>query len=970
MKGINLKKIGAIVAGATILASSVAFAGGLKYQNTELVNENGEPLAKVVIGANSVASDGVVAALISNKMANEAYKSTTLTAEVVGEATCTGGAEAEGTCDIVEGSETVTLEVTVPGAGAEGVHSFTTAIGDYVDRELQNRWTAVGDSDEGYTDFSGFDDIDSNPFQDTLGDAMQNSDFDETDLNQVAMYDIGANNFGVFRDVTIKDTKAGKEYTEKQDFWVHGNTNWDDGDEEVYGQVDFTAYTALLDSTGDYGLPVCPGDTDEDWVNCEGTLDALPAHKVFINFMGEDWVISEVENIGNEAQAVFTDEQVYEIDGARVSLARESVSGIVNVGEIMEAPSGYKVRLDDISREVGFANAHPAIITVLDANDNEICQDQVWPGETKDDLCEEHTDVKLHVYQTAPGLNFIAKWAEMAIYKDEIELESGEDFLDDSNTEWEVTLGWTNKDDVDSPQYWRNIILWNEDEMEDMEAGDVYPVTDVEHEGNSYEKYDLTYNGIDSEDVTYDDLKFKVKTPSSTKSWEIEQDGGTTCEVTIDDDYLEVTTNEEFKVEYKAVDFPGPAPASPVVHGDTAYYIDVIDSPSAWSDCGAAPPAGSMWLIVEDDDGEYYLYDNVDANQNSGAWLPMEYRHAGSDAAVGFYAPEGETIGPFGTNWTSTGYMEGGVVHSAGKWDDPDSTVGDDISDALSFMMECDLGDCELGAPNYEDTPPGLGEDDEISYVVLEEDAEGVVEDGANCNVAVKFGVGPFEVLGYESAYPTTTWGCAMWPLPLTDSHYDEGFISMRGTEFKGGSDSEYQFKVPDRVMKTTWTFSTVEAAEAEPDMSTFTLHEGEETTVGTTGVTVKAVSIDQELTPCTMGTGTGEEPACTPDMSTVSAVIMPDNAPSVDTIVPYSLTSNLVYLDTDNVALDTGVIVTVGGDAVNTVTKDAIAGSEVDFEATPVVVKQLGNKIVVAGYSAEDTMAAGEQFLSELTSN
>ncbi|MFP3950513.1 MAG: hypothetical protein ACLFUZ_05515, partial [Candidatus Micrarchaeia archaeon] len=202
------------------------------------------------------------------------------------------------------------------------------------------------------------------------------------------------------------------------------------------------------------------------------------------------------------------------------------------------------------------------------------------------------------------------------------------------------------------------------------------------------------------------------------------------------------------------------------------------------------------------------------------------------------------------------------------------------------------------------------------------------------------------------------------------DSHYEEGFISMRGTEFSSGSDSQYQFKVPDRVMKTSWTFSTVEAAESEPDTSTFTLHEGEETTVGTTEVTVKAVSIDQELTPCTMGTGTGEEPLCTPDMSTVSAVVMPDNAPSVDTIVPYSLTSNLVYLDTDNVALDTGVIVTVGGDAVNTVTKDAIAGSEVDFEATPVVVKQLGNKIVVAGYSAEDTMAAGEQFLSELTSN
>ena len=148
----------------------------------------------------------------------------------------------------------------------------------------------------------------------------------------------------------------------------------------------------------------------------------------------------------------------------------------------------------------------------------------------------------------------------------------------------------------------------------------------------------------------------------------------------------------------------------------------------------------------------------------------------------------------------------------------------------------------------------------------------------------------------------------------------------------------------------------------------TFTLHEGETAAVGTTGVSVHVLSIDQQLTPCTAGTGAGEAPACTPDMSTVSSVIMPNNAPSVETIVPYSLTSNLVYLDTDNVALDTGVIITVGGDVVNTVTKDAIAGSDVDFEATPVVVKQIGNKIVVAGLTGPDTAAAGEQFLDSLT--
>src|SRR3989338_8985949 len=98
---VNLKKIGAIVAGATILASSVAFAG-LWFGSTELVNANGAPVAKVVVGASAAASDGVAAANIAAKLASEAFKTSTLTAQVAGDATCAVGAGAAtgGSCAI------------------------------------------------------------------------------------------------------------------------------------------------------------------------------------------------------------------------------------------------------------------------------------------------------------------------------------------------------------------------------------------------------------------------------------------------------------------------------------------------------------------------------------------------------------------------------------------------------------------------------------------------------------------------------------------------------------------------------------------------------------------------------------------------------------------------------------------------------------------------------------------------------
>ncbi|MBN1170063.1 hypothetical protein JXA56_03485, partial [Candidatus Micrarchaeota archaeon] len=81
------KKIGAIVAGATILASSAAFAA-LSYGTTTLVDDSGNALAKVVIGSSSHPSDAVAGSMISGKLVSASYRHQTLTAEVSGVADC------------------------------------------------------------------------------------------------------------------------------------------------------------------------------------------------------------------------------------------------------------------------------------------------------------------------------------------------------------------------------------------------------------------------------------------------------------------------------------------------------------------------------------------------------------------------------------------------------------------------------------------------------------------------------------------------------------------------------------------------------------------------------------------------------------------------------------------------------------------------------------------------------------------
>ena len=107
---------------------------------------------------------------------------------------------------------------------------------------------------------------------------------------------------------------------------------------------------------------------------------------------------------------------------------------------------------------------------------------------------------------------------------------------------------------------------------------------------------------------------------------------------------------------------------------------------------------------------------------------------------------------------------------------------------------------------------------------------------------------------------------------------------------------------------------------------------------------------------------GSGGVPQCTVDSTGVAAVISPANAASVQVSQPYKLTSSMVLLDSEAMS---GVAITVGGPAVNTVTAEALKDSNVNFDVDNVVVKEIGNKIVVAGKTARDTMAAADQFIA-----
>ncbi len=188
----------------------------------------------------------------------------------------------------------------------------------------------------------------------------------------------------------------------------------------------------------------------------------------------------------------------------------------------------------------------------------------------------------------------------------------------------------------------------------------------------------------------------------------------------------------------------------------------------------------------------------------------------------------------------------------------------------------------------------------------------------------------------------------------------EEGYVSERGSVFKTIDESTVQFDMAHKLARAQWFLAA--ASSTSGDASTIVvLGEGDSETVS--GVTVKVLEITEDVGACSAGTGSV---SCTADMAGVSAVIMPNNAPTVSVATPAAY-ANLVVLDTDAVGFNT--IVSVGGDRVNTVSKDLLSASPVDWASEKKVVREVvaGSKIVVAGAEAADTLGAAQDFVAQV---
>ena len=407
MKSLNTKKIVAMATGAALLGS--ALLGAVSYQNTELINDNGAPMAKVVVGSNAHISDGVAAANIAAVLGNMAFKSVEVTATPTGinGLSCDVSGDSAGTCSVL--SKSVDLEVVTPaGVIPAGAYGFSTYIDDYVDSDLLDR------------------DIDD----DTA--------FPQEALD-VAAKKIRSGDFSLLGDYAIKDSQSSVSSVEKQSIYIRSETDsmveYDVSDDEfVFDGVQF-AYEIEFETPG---IPICSEKKNGTWANCKywdvDTDKQIENHRVKVKFLGEEWIISEMDS---------------DTEGDNsIKIAKESAySPKLQIGEDLDLGDGNKLVLGDLKPASGGQENDIAIFSVLNAAGEEIASKTVSAGATTEITAGSHT-YRVRVYQVAPGYTLTEKWAEVAVFASELELEDGEDLSenDEYPDNWEVKLSWKDKD--------------------------------------------------------------------------------------------------------------------------------------------------------------------------------------------------------------------------------------------------------------------------------------------------------------------------------------------------------------------------------------------------------------------------------------------------------------------------------------------------------------------------------------------
>ena len=955
MKGWKSRLATTLIAAAFIGSTAVS-AATLYYENTKLVEENGQPVAKIVVGAGAGVSDGIAAANIASAIAQQAYARQNLNVRLSGTPACTvsgGTGSAAGSCEVSD--KKVTIEITVPGQLANA-HQFTTLITDTIDKTPGNRMNTLGA--DNYTNDVSTSDTTSNipsPLRGVSG-------FNGTNAHGANLYMIGASQFNGFQVADAKESKTGgNTYPQEIAFWVGtgapaNGVYYDNGAayRQVIARPNSLAYSIRF-LGNNFGIPVCTATNSSGlWAYCAGSdtnTDATVRHRLKINFLGADWVISGMTPPDGTVAANQLNTTGPVIAGGQIKLAKEADDKIISIGDTIDAGT-LKIRLSDISMAEGSGNAHPAILDVLDSNGVVIDNIKVSVGETSTYNAGNNQKIKIHVYQTAGGITLAAKWAEIAIYTDEITLQDGAVYNPTvySNTDenWGniyASLLWKTRDASSTngqPNSLREIVLYVDNVKEYM-GEDRMKATDSLVFPKENPVYRFTYNGLD---LTKDDYESLTIASDPSEQLTI----GTTADcsspnATYAGSFLKVSSSN-------ANAFGGATSNLLGTDRVKEFYIDPMGN---FTMTGGAATQTQPNVFI-----------NVSAANNNTQsqifWKPQGCRYL---KVANFTTTPGQNAGMGVLSYSAS--TNGTIAYD---------TVGDASSSPAFGMMQFYFD----GRNAFNATYLGVYSANitgAIGEIVIQEDA-GQLNSTAHHfemiripvqNITTAAATGDWQFKSTDSSTSVAFYNALNLSGDVTpsvlraqSSGYELPLYTERGSKVTDVSLKSVSISSAKKIANAKFTFTAASTAVGQENTETWTAKEGDTRTVGN-GIVLKVKKIDQTVGSCT-ASGSGA-PTCTATAGTMTAVADPA---VTSVLTPYTGDLKMVIKDSDAAGVS-GTLITVGGSAVNTVTAQAAqtGDANIDFNQQNVVVKVVGNKIVVAGLTADNTMTAANAFIAAL---
>ncbi len=438
MKSINAKRIAAVAA-SLLVGLAFAGSGGVTWSNIPIVNNQGQPVVQVVVGSQAQPSDGVVAANIAAVLGNLAFTSVNVTA------TPTGLSNVK--CVVTTPSCTLSNQQVWFNergfTGPAGSYSFTALIGSVLNGGVQ-----LGSPSSTKTlQSSG-----NYAFPETYPLAIQSSPmaspFNSGTATPPVRTVVTSNNggglsFSTFTsggfDNLLQVTSAQLSSLlnnfgpngESENLWITGFPVYDQQLNAVPSQT-----FAVFDVGGAYQVVFNKPITEPFNYGSLGAMSTgtNSVNNAAIQLLGRNWTILAYTNPSA------TTSSTNAVAGGSLSLAASLTPyQTVYVGHNITS-NNFTVQLTDLGQPAN--GISPAAVDIYYAG-NLTNVTQLSPRTITKFSVGKH-NVYVNVNQTFAGLYAYQKWAKMKLYSNVVNITNGGVFNTTDAPGWRSYIYWTN----------------------------------------------------------------------------------------------------------------------------------------------------------------------------------------------------------------------------------------------------------------------------------------------------------------------------------------------------------------------------------------------------------------------------------------------------------------------------------------------------------------------------------------------